>query len=316
MKKYCDAVLFALALLLGSGAFNALHADACPPRPPELNVKELAASARDHGFLWRISKNGRVSYLYGTIHSARPEWLFPGPAVSEAIRGSDTMALELDLLDENMAAELQGITENMPAHVLPEALKTHLEQQFRSVCIPYALIEKIAPELQISLLQMELARYGGAHPEFAVDLFLAGIGRGAGLKMVSLETPQQQLQALQSPTPQDSATLVERTLEEIKSGRAEKVLDRLFKAWSESDHDDFSRYAEWCHCRETAVERQLEARLLDGRNHHLADRIDALHMDNHQVFAAVGSLHLFGEAGLPLLMARKGYQVEPLLGKP
>jgi uncharacterized protein YbaP (TraB family) len=51
-------------------------------------------------------------------------------------------------------------------------------------------------------------------------------------------------------------------------------------------------------------------RLLDDRNPNLAGRIDAIHKSGKNVFAAVGSLHMFGEIGLPALMKKRGYQVE------
>jgi uncharacterized protein YbaP (TraB family) len=204
---------------------------------------------------------------------------------------------------------------DMPVHTLPEGLRKRLEQQFQKVCLPYPVVEKIMPELQIALLQMELGRWYGVHPEFAIDPFLSGIGRGANIKVVSLETPQEQLKALKAATPQESAILTERALDEIESGRAGKILERIFNAWRESNYRDLSKYAEWCHCRETEAERQLEMRLLNERNYRLANKIDTLHTDNHRVFVAVGSLHLFGDVGLPSLMAKKGYQVEQLFGE-
>ena len=51
-------------------------------------------------------------------------------------------------------------------------------------------------------------------------------------------------------------------------------------------------------------------RLLDDRNPTLADRIAALHAEGHAVFAAVGSLHMIGPAGLPTLLAQRGFSVE------
>lgn len=60
----------------------------------------------------------------------------------------------------------------------------------------------------------------------------------------------------------------------------------------------------------TPVERKAIKRLLDERNPALAQRIDALHRNGSQIFAAVGSMHLFGPAGLPTLMEKKGYKVE------
>ena len=56
--------------------------------------------------------------------------------------------------------------------------------------------------------------------------------------------------------------------------------------------------------------------MLDDRNPALAERIDALHMGGKSVFAAVGSLHMVGKLGLPLLMAQRGYQVERVEFKP
>jgi len=50
-------------------------------------------------------------------------------------------------------------------------------------------------------------------------------------------------------------------------------------------------------------------RLLDERNTDLSRSIDALHLSGKNVFAAVGSLHLFGPFGLPALMGQLGYQV-------
>jgi uncharacterized protein YbaP (TraB family) len=64
------------------------------------------------------------------------------------------------------------------------------------------------------------------------------------------------------------------------------------------------------------VERELKKRLLDDRNPNLAERIDALHGSGKQVFAAVGSLHMFGTMGLPALMSKRGYHVELVELKP
>jgi hypothetical protein len=197
MNKLLFILFASLAFLTVSGSIQELRAEACPPRPPELKPQELAANARDHGFLWRISKDGRSSYLYGTIHVGQPEWLFPGPAVSGAIRDSNTIALELDLLDESLMADLQQDLAEAVIPVLPDTLKKRLEQHFQKVCLSYDVVKQIAPELQIAMLQMELGRWSGMHPEFAIDPFLSGIGRGANITVVSLETPQQQLVALQ-----------------------------------------------------------------------------------------------------------------------
>jgi uncharacterized protein YbaP (TraB family) len=71
-----------------------------------------------------------------------------------------------------------------------------------------------------------------------------------------------------------------------------------------------THYDDWCRCRDTASEREMMKRVLDERNPKLAARIDELHRSGKQVFAAVGSLHMFGAGSLPALLQSRGYTVE------
>ena len=68
--------------------------------PSALLRMEPAQRASEHGLLWRIEKNGHTSWLYGTLHVARADWMLPGPAVRSALQQVDSIALELDLLDK------------------------------------------------------------------------------------------------------------------------------------------------------------------------------------------------------------------------
>jgi hypothetical protein len=57
----------------------------------------------DRGMLWRIERDGRTSWLYGTIHVGRGDWVRPGPTIQKALTQSDTLALEIDSRDEATA---------------------------------------------------------------------------------------------------------------------------------------------------------------------------------------------------------------------
>src|SRR5688572_22905213 len=106
VKLLCHlrAGLVMLACLVAPSVLRAQ--DDCP-KAPALNAQALQAmqaAARDRGMLWRIEKGGRTSWLYGTIHAARMEWLVPGPAVTGAMQASDVVALELDISDPKVLA--------------------------------------------------------------------------------------------------------------------------------------------------------------------------------------------------------------------
>ncbi|MGD0961638.1 MAG: TraB/GumN family protein, partial [Methylomonas sp.] len=109
--------------------FPAPGQTACPPETPELTPEILQSgmgNSHDHGFLWRISKNGNVSYLYGTLHVAKLDWMFPGPRVQQAMEGADTVALELDVMDAGIQSRLARGMENQKSSALPAALQARL----------------------------------------------------------------------------------------------------------------------------------------------------------------------------------------------
>ena len=76
----------ALAATLCSMAARA-QAD-CPPTPQmptAEQVQTLLREARDHGMLWRLERDGRVGWLYGTLHVGRQAWSAPGPRLLAAL---------------------------------------------------------------------------------------------------------------------------------------------------------------------------------------------------------------------------------------
>ena len=292
------------------------HAEAgagCPPaleHPTPEMMQAAKLNARDHGFLWRISKDGHTSFLYGTIHIAKFGWMFPGPSVMQALRETDTVALELDMLDADIQSRLMAGMAKLRSTVLPEPLVKRMRQQADAMCVPYDAVARLSPELQITTLTLMEGRWEGLEASYAIDGVLAGIGHGAKKSVVSLETPEAQLQMLQMPTPQETIAYVEDGLVELESGHARASFKRIAKVWADADYTGLAHYEEWCDCLDTASEREEMTRLLDERNPNLADRIDALHASGKRVFAAVGSLHMFGPQGLPTLMEKRGYRVE------
>ena len=47
---------------------------ACPPNAEVLTPQQVQSGlrdARDRGFLWRLTRDGRSSWLYGTVHAAK-----------------------------------------------------------------------------------------------------------------------------------------------------------------------------------------------------------------------------------------------------
>lgn len=316
MLKPMRHFLFVFLLAFSMPGFAAATVCAPPLKLPTPEMTQAAIrNARDHGFLWRISKDGHTSYLYGTIHVAKFEWMFPGPLVMKALQQSDTVALEMDLLDEDIRSRMFEAMQMMRRIVLPAALAKRMQLQSEAVCIPYASIANLAPELQVTTLTMMMGHQDGLEGEYALDAALAVIGHKEKKNMVSLETPEMQLQILEMENPQETIAFVEDSLDELESGRSFSMLKRISWLWADSDYGEMDKFETWCECLNTENERELMKRALDDRNPVLAENIDALHKSGKQVFAAVGSLHMFGPVGLPGLLQKRGYKVERIAFK-
>jgi hypothetical protein len=300
-----------------AGDANVDTASRCPPppQPPDAaTAQALAAQASDHGFLWRIRKHGRSSYLYGTLHVGRLAWDFPGPALRAAWAATDTLALELDLTDERTQAQLQQAIARAPHVTLPAPLAQRLARLVAQACVPPHTLDAMPPALQAATLEAVAGRADGLEPAYAQENALAALAQAGGRRIVGLETVGEQLDALLPPDRAETIASVEAAIAPLEHGDGgRETLRRLVAIWRDSDLRALQHYPTWCDCMNSAADRRAMHRLIDERNVHLAARIDALHVQGHAVLAAVGALHMVGPHGLPRLLAARGYVVEQLL---
>lgn len=287
---------------------------ACPPEPVMPSGAEALAALRtasDSGFLWKVTRGGRSSWLYGTIHVAQRGWMIPGPRVVKALQASDVVALELDPADPEVVSRLQRAIARRPdAPGLPAALEARLQAQMAAACIPAAALAGLRPEMRAVTLEVMSGRASGLQPAYGVDGFLSGMAHGMKKPVRSLETAEMQAGLLVSDDPAETAQSVEQVLDELESGKGRVVLERLAGDWHRGDLDDLAAYGQWCDCLSTAQQRADFVRVVDDRNPAMADRIVQWHDQGQALFVAVGSLHMIGARGLPALLRERGFVVE------
>jgi uncharacterized protein YbaP (TraB family) len=289
---------------------------ACPPsaiaslEKPGIGLR----NGVDRGLLWRIEKDGRTSWLYGTIHIGRGDWVRPGPTIQKALAQSDMLALEIDSRDEATVRTMsQPADPALVARVLSGERARRLERQNAEACVPAGAGAKLQPILQVTALAGLVARADGLYPEFGVDETLAVSARNSGKPIVALESAAEQLKLLTGDSETEEAEQIDSALDELESGKLRGQLKEMADVWARSDAAKLARYSEWCDCLRTPAEQRLMKRLLDDRNPGLADGIERLHTSGKGVFAAVGALHMIGPQGLPTLMAARGFVVTPVL---
>lgn len=298
-------VLFAAGSVLAQGA--------CPPPAPQLQslrADDLRRDVRDRGLLWRLDKDGRTSWLYGTVHASRVEWAVPGPRIQAALLGSDVLALELDPRDPELVRMFSTRGDPAREQRVLSGLGERIAALGARACVPVDRLAAARPMLQLATLSLAEARRDGFHPEFGVDVVLAGMAMRLDKELVPLETPAAQLAAMLPASEADERALIESGVADLESGEGQAQLHRLLRAWADADEADLAGYPQWCKCLETPAEQRLFQRVNDQRNGPMADRIAALHGGGKRVFAAVGALHMTGAQALPALLRARGFQVQ------
>jgi uncharacterized protein YbaP (TraB family) len=318
LKRFTGALAVCAALAsagFGPAASAAeTAAAACPPSAQPLSPADVATGMRDAtdgGFLWKITRDGHASYLYGTLHVAQRAWMFPGPRVGAALRASDVLALELDPTDVDVMTRLQRAIARQPgAPELAAPLAARLRAQMAAACVDPSTLAGLRPEMRAVTLEVMAGRRLGLQPDYGIDLVLAGAAAAMRKPIRSLETPESQAALLVSDDPAETARTVGATLAELESGDGPVILARLAGDWRRGDLDDLGRYAQWCDCMTTPEQRADFVKLIDERNPPMADKIARWHAEGRTLFVAVGSLHLVGDVGLPQLLKARGFEVE------
>lgn len=296
-------LLISLALLAGGARA------ACPPVPEPPGAEQAAAwaaSAPDRGLLWRISRGGHSSYLFGSLHVGKAAWAYPGPALRAAWDATEVLAVELDPADVGAALAAMPRSE-----ALAPAQARQIEAQARAACLPPGALNALPAMLQLATLTLLEARRDGFDPGFGQEPMLLARARREGRPVQSLESVQEQLDAL-APEPAELPAVVDGTLRQLRSGQARAPLRKLATAWAHGDLRTLADYPRWCACADTPAERAWLKRINDDRNLLLAARIAALHGAGQRLLVAVGALHMSGPQALPRLLAAEGFTVEPV----
>lgn len=313
MKKLVLALVALVGLWSLPASAGQAEPEACPPSASDAKERfaEAALQPRDRGFLWRIQRDGRSSFIYGTMHVGKAEWMSPGPAMRSALRQVDTVALEVDMTSAEAQHQIQQLA-SRPRRLIPQALYQRLERHWVAECLPLAHLNSGPVELQAITMMALLGRRQGFDPAYASEAMLTLLAKAGNLPVVSLESLDAQLNLFLASDDADATETVSQTLDQLEKPQTRKMQEKLAGAWERSDLKVLERYQDWCDCIHTERERADMKQLLDDRNPGFADGIERLHASGQRVFAAVGALHMTGPLALPRLLAERGFSVRRL----
>ena len=319
--------LGASACLLG--ALTLASAEAGPCQGSDLTQIEGLAAAKSaraddlvngDGLLWRIDKPGLdPSFLFGTIHSTDESALAIARRAAQSISGSKVVATELggpfdslekaNLTAATLAKALDRDHDTFEGVIAPES-RDGIEKFIAGLGYPVAFAHHLKPWFLAILTAApacEAKREALNLPE--VDQFLAETAKDAGVKVLGLETPEEQLGAVAGLRPEVAGALLNVAARDV--GMNDDLYATMLKLYLEGRPAEILAVGDalgGLSGAERAAEDEFMRALLQGRNATMAERAAPL-LASGGAFIAVGALHLAGKTGLIERFRADGYTV-------
>jgi len=289
--------------------------------PPSFEKFENSARAiaNGQGLLWRIeSRAGKVSYLFGTMHSSEPAAKSFDDLVLRALGRSSVVATELPgASTRRVAAELRRLVANRSFRPqgaalsrLPEDTRREVERRMSVAGIPPGVADQLQPwylALTVSRSNCAANPRAGTDTETA-DARIERLALEQGATLLGLESPVEQVDALAS-IPDDVALrmLRDTAVKRLKPEDMESTITGLYST-RRIGYLLAMRGPAWAGVFDIDGYAEFISAFITRRNLTMLQRALPI-FSGGQAFVAVGALHLPGDYGMVELIRRAGFTV-------
>jgi uncharacterized protein YbaP (TraB family) len=272
-------------------------------------VSAVASPANDQALFWSIHKDGQtVGHLLGTIHSEDPRVLDFSSALLNRLQNSQVYAMEMvpDLPTLARLTEYMQLPEGQSLEAAIGAGRfVSLTSALSGYGVPSGFINRMKPWAAMMTLSTPPPVTG-----FYMDLSLSLRASGSGLKVVGLETLEQQLSFLENMPMDMQLSLLDQAISEFD--RVGEAHDQMVDAYLANNLADLQALSDeqLLEAGQAAMDYFMQTGIHD-RNRRMVESM-LPHLAESTVFIAVGALHLYGEQGVLALLRQSGYELEPL----
>jgi len=264
--------------------------------------------------LWEArGPGGAKLHLLGSVHVGDAAMVEFGPRIEGAFASADELVVEVDVSDLAQE-EAVRVTQRYGVIEPPEDLHSRVSKDTWNLLTDYleGRGQPIAPfnHLEPWLVTMTIAVMEfealGFDPELGVDRSFLARAADAAKPIVGLESIDGQLSLLASLPLNVQEAMLRDTLEHSHEFRDEAL--GMIDAWKRGDDASLEEIV----FRGRGTDAELDVfydRVILERNRRMADRLGQLARDGKARFVVVGAGHMIGDAGIPALLASRGFQV-------
>ena len=258
------------------------------------------------GLLWRITKGGAASHIYGTIHVADPRIdALPAP-VEEAFQRAASLMLEFvpdpysreRFLEAAMFLDRQTLAEKIGAEDFERAL-----EQLRPIGLSREFVNKLKPWGVLLNLRAASGATGAL-----LEAQLSDRARERRLPVFQIEGVEEQIFTFDELSMDAQVALLKHSL--AHRDELLQLAERTLEAYLTGDLQAIWRLREQFGARYPEVatyQMALTQRILYDRSVVMAFRMQR-ELRRGNAFVALGALHLYGDKGVLALLEQDGYR--------
>ena len=250
----------------------------------------------------------QAGYLLGTIHSEDPRVVDFSESFLKQLRSNQVFAMELvpdlpTLKNLNEYMHYQDGT-SLESQVGPERFGKVRGLLSSNYQVPAEWLESMKVWAVVMTLSVPPPETG-----FFMDFSLSLRASGSGLRVVGLETLDQQLAFLEDMSAVQQLELLDQVL--VDYDRVRELHDQLVDGYLAGDLQALKKDAVEQMDRLTdEAKNYFIEQGIDARNQRMLESLLPL-LAESSVFVAVGALHLPGDRGLVSLLRENGYILKP-----
>lgn len=273
-----------------------------------------AAAQDDKNFIWRLdSPQGGHAYIVGSLHLAH-QGLYPlNEKIMKAFGESDFLMVEINSEDMNPAAlasfiRKYGYVDGGPP--LPDRLSERTALALKNSGFYQAAMAQMTPWLAALAIQVEALHQKGFKSEYGLDKYFIDLAKERKIRILELESLDQQMGMLVEMSPQEADLFLLSTLMEMEE--LPKMMTALLENWEKGKVDDFAQvfFAEYDKYPEL---KPLLDKIIFRRNQEMAAKIEDLtSRESGAAFIVVGAGHLVGGRSILAELAGRGWRAGQL----
>jgi uncharacterized protein YbaP (TraB family) len=276
-----------------------------------VGAQAAAPAGINRGLIWTVERGGRSGWLVGSLHLLTADAYPLPPSLDRAFAAADVLVEEANPEElKAPAAAMQLVAKAMypPGTTLQSQVSKEtfdkIARRAEKIGLPIERLQGFKPWMvALTLVGLELQK-GGFDPGLGLDQHFLTRAPAAGKKVRTLETALQQIDFLESLSPQLQEGLVAASFEGADTELAQ--VQRIAAAWKAGDTVPIERLLT---TDMKSVDAAVYETLLVGRNRRWVPQIEDC-LSQLRCFVVVGAAHLVGPDGLVAMLQAKGYTVK------